>query len=126
MDFTEWSNEVNRLGWGDSPPTVVPRYVFALYVAGYYAGMSPQQFQTFMSARAFVNTATVPLANDKIALARANDFIQEWEKRTDVKKAVPKLLRKEEVQEQYHHLFDGTAEEGLNSRFDADAPRRST
>lgn len=105
ISFDTWAGIVNKLGWGDVPPDQVPRYVFALYVAGYHSGMSPEQFQAFMSARAFVNTTTAPLKSDKVSLKRADDFLHEWKLRTDVKVAVPKLLERDEVDEKYFYLF---------------------
>lgn len=106
LSFERWAAAVNKLGFEGGDIDLIPRYVFALYVAGFYAGLVPEQFQRFMSARAFVNVATVPLSQDKISLSRANDFLKEWDLRTDVKTAIPKILRPDEVQEKYLYLFD--------------------
>ncbi|MRW89836.1 hypothetical protein GJ699_07560 [Duganella sp. FT80W] len=111
MDFDDWARKVNELGWGDVPLFEVPRYVFALYVAGYHSGMTPEQFQMFMAARAFVNATTAPLKNDKVSLNRAGGFLHEWRQRTDVKVAVPRLLGRDEVEAKYLYLFEENKDE---------------
>jgi hypothetical protein len=108
--FEQWAAAVNKLAFDDGHIDSMPRYVFALYIAGFYAGLTPDQFQQFMSARAFVNVATAPLIQGRISLSRANDFIKEWDLKTDIKAAIPRLLGREEVQEKYSYLFEGKSE----------------
>lgn len=105
MTFDDFCAQTNELGWGDSPPTEAPRHIFAMYVAGFEAGLTPTQFMKFMAARAFVSTTTVVLKNEKVKFSKGEEFVRLHQKQIHPKEAVPLLFSPEEVKDEHLPLF---------------------
>jgi hypothetical protein len=109
MTFKEFCSEVNKLGWGETPPTEAPRHIFTMYVAGFEAGLTPSTFMKFMAVRAFVSTTTAALKNEKVEFSKGEEFLRVLEKKIHPKEAVPLLFHSEEVKDEHLPLFGQVA-----------------
>lgn len=105
MSFDEFCEKISKIWWGENVPLEVPEHIFCLFVAGYEAKMSVDQFWSFLQARSFASSVVVASEMNKVSFARGNKVLKCYQEKMEVKEAITTVFDQSEVKQGNKHLF---------------------